>query len=246
MNWRYHIGRAISHTLHATLAWRGLPLMNWFPYGLVWPYDAMRFARTRDLRTIFDVGANVGQTIRHLRPFFPAAQIHAFEPVPQTFATLAASLSADRRVTLNPMALSDTPGEAQISTGRESVCNSLRVDRAGEPTVAVRVETLDRYCAARRIACIDILKIDVEGFEIAVLRGASRLLAEKRVRAIYAEVSFTPGDTGQTQFNDFADELTRHGFVFSGIYEGWRFRDRRYQLKFGNALFWCPHFNPAP
>ena len=145
------------------------------------------------------VGANVGNYIALLMNVFPNAQIHSFEPAKETFATLQKN-TAPRlthyagKVQLNNFGLSDSPSEATLHYDREnSGLASLynrQLDYFGidySKSETVRLSTLDNYCAENNIDHIDFLKMDVEGHELSVLKGAKRMLAESRIDNIQIE-----------------------------------------------------------
>ncbi len=141
-----------------------------------------------------DVGANIGWyslLLQHLSE--PGAQIFAFEPDPETYALLCTNLranAADRVTPLN-LALGDTPGTAQLRRYKHSNNgrHTLIVDGPAADKVPVAVETLAGFWRARALGerPLRFLKIDVEGFEYFVLRGAGELLA--RCGQIFLEYS---------------------------------------------------------
>jgi len=134
-----------------------------------------------DLAMFFDVGANDGQTVRQVRPIFPKAQIHAFEPGKDAFECLQASTSADSKVAAHQLTLGDAPGELALFRHEGSVTDSLLPEGAdfyskspthfagSRPPERVQVETLDAVCAHHAIERIDIQKIDTQGFDDRVL-----------------------------------------------------------------------------
>ena len=132
---------------------------------------------------VIDIGANEGFV--SLLAYSAArkdqqVELHAFEPNPTAFNILAGNLRLNGwQAELNPIALGEQPGEAVLTLGA-ATSNSTLVDHgldyvASVGTRSVRVETLDGYCAGKGI-CPDLVKIDVEGFEIKVLRGAQETL----------------------------------------------------------------------
>ncbi len=239
MNWRYHVGRTFAelHTWFLSRSW--CPLTNAVPYGHDWAYDLARFARRRDLRTIVDAGANVGQTARHCRRFFPRATIHCFEPVPETVARLQHAVAHDSAIHVHPLALSDRTGSACLAFGRDSELARI-VESPSDRGCTVTTDTLDRFAQSAGLEQIDLLKIDVEGHELAVLSGASELLAARCIRAIYVEAGFETSDPLHTYFPDLHAVLERHGFFCAGLYEPWRYPDARYRIGFANFLYWNP------
>jgi FkbM family methyltransferase len=146
-------------------------------------------------RLAFDVGANVGEWVAHALAINPALRVHCFEPASATFAALASrGLPADR-VVLNPMGLSDRPTKAVLHLHADvSQVNTLHPGMAATiapetGTETVRLGTLDHYCETAGVSGIDYLKIDVEGHELAVLRGAADMIARRAVQYVHLEYS---------------------------------------------------------
>jgi FkbM family methyltransferase len=161
-----------------------------------------RIARTWGGRAVvaFDVGASQGMWSAAVLERNPSATVFAFEPMPTAFERLAAHLGD--RVHLNPCALGDTAGHAEMfappgDDQRNGELASLHVrdlsrfDLAVETIGRVEVQRLDDFCAENEIARIDLLKIDTEGHELAVLTGAERMLAAGAIGAIQFEFGGT-------------------------------------------------------
>lgn len=142
---------------------------------------------------VFDVGANEGQWSADVLACCPSACIHAFEPQPRLAARIAKKYPG---VNVSNLALADEVGALELydymshegsqhATLLKGVIDGIhhgQVQRAQVP-----VSTLDAYCKQRGIERIDLLKIDVEGFEFKVLQGARRMLAEQRIDVIQFE-----------------------------------------------------------
>jgi FkbM family methyltransferase len=148
---------------------------------------------------VFDVGANLGYyTLLFSHLAGPRGEVHAFEPVPATFERLAANLERERRsgnVRANRAAVGEKAGSAVLFQPGSDHCQaSLAPHGAGSwsagPAVtehAAPLITLDGYARERRVSRIDFLKCDVEGAELAVLRGAAGLL-ERHHPILHLEV----------------------------------------------------------
>jgi FkbM family methyltransferase len=134
--------------------------------------------------TFLDVGAHVGIHSLLVTTIFPSEHVSAlgFEPTPTTAALQRELFRRNGRQThLEELALSDAPGTATLYlSDRAETSNSLAEGfRRSSASVEVEVTTLDRYCAAHDVVP-DIIKIDVETLEAAVLLGASNLLQTAR------------------------------------------------------------------
>jgi FkbM family methyltransferase len=185
---------------------------------------------------LFDVGANHGSYTRFLRQFSPGAHIHAFEPHPATFASLRARAEGPG-ITLLNLAVSDTAGKlllhdfagsdgsTQASLGQESV----RMFDANIVSHEVDVTTIDDYVEKAGLTQIDLLKIDTEGFDINVLRGARLALARGAIKTIQFE--FIPADIAMhVTMRDFFDVLRGYR-LFRLCLNGGLMELRRYDVK---------------
>jgi FkbM family methyltransferase len=152
---------------------------------------AMRNALKPDGKvTVFDVGANVGDWTEHVIAHNPQAIVHCFEPSPNALAQLRAR-GFPPQVIINPIGLGERRETREFTMARtRSVFSSLypgSVDDEAVEKVTIALDTVDEYCAQHQIAYIDYLKIDVEGHDLAVLRGAAKMLSEGRIRYAHFE-----------------------------------------------------------
>ncbi len=163
----------------------------------------------REGMTVFDVGANVGElTLIFSRFVGESGRIHAFEASNTTFARLKTICDAaeKRNVVLNHLALSDKNGVIKLNVYEDAYSSfnsqALRpLKDYGLDLEPVAVEetpamTIDAYCEKNEIEQIDLLKIDVEGAEFQVLKGARKMLAAKRVACLTFEFGLTTFDMG--------------------------------------------------
>jgi FkbM family methyltransferase len=143
---------------------------------------------------IVDVGANIGLVTLALSNLAPAGTVHAFEPMPRTAAYLRANVEANRaaNVRVNAVALGAATSELRFFDNVEFSAGSLALDEAAplvrqalgdrpaEAFVRVPCTTLDDFAREQAIERLDLVKIDAEGFDVDVLRGARKTIARFR------------------------------------------------------------------
>ena len=146
-----------------------------------------------DRIVLFDIGAFEGEYTDVLLSAFAAdapVEIHAFEPAPQAFGALSARLGSTPHLHLVNAALGEAAATLALHVDPSPKMNSLveRPHLKGTlATIDVPVITLDEYCAQNAISHVDILKLDVEGYEMNVLKGAKTFLARRAIRIIQFE-----------------------------------------------------------
>ena len=180
---------------------------------------------------LFDVGANVGLTVTEMQVVFPQARIYAFEPNPRTFAELESRHGGS--ATLENLAVGSAAGRLTLHATPYSTNDSLLAPawkNAQSEKVEVDVVTLDDYCARHDIAAIDLVKIDTQGFDLEVLRGAERLLSGRRIKAFSAELIFPIAYHGQPTYLDILSFGAGHGYEPLGFY---------HQTHRNNSLEYC-------
>lgn len=194
------------------------------------------------LNVLFDVGANVGQTRRYFRFHLPDARIYSFEPVQATFQQLKNSVAGDANCVLENMALGDEAGEKTIRLfdGDMTVLNSLRDDVMNNAANAreeiITIDTLDHYCSVKHIKKIDLLKIDTEGFEINVLKGAAQMLKDGHISFVYCETGFQKANQRNTYFPLLTEYLAEREYYFFGLYNT-DYHDWKRGNHLANALY---------
>ena len=211
------------------------------------PYEAQRrlIARLGIARPlIFDVGAHYGETIKRYKRALPDCRMVSFEPTPESFERLTRDWGADSDVTLVNKAVTATDGLVEFHVNAFDATNSTlpRPSRgrryypkfAGmETKITVQGTTLDSYLGAGE--CPDILKMDIQGGELAALKGADRLLKLPALKLIYTEALFIPHYENQPLFHDISAYLAQRGYSLYNIYNPQVATNG--QLRYGDALF---------
>lgn len=141
---------------------------------------------------VFDVGANIGIFALEVLFLRPQSVLTCFEPVPLNFNRLKKNLARNgfNSASLECLALSSpsAPKRMEFSADIRSPFTMHFAENNDTSTIEVNVISLDAYCEEREIEKIDLLKIDVEGYERDVLQGARNLLGRRAVTNIWIEV----------------------------------------------------------
>jgi len=156
--------------------------------------SAFIFENVRESDICVDIGANVGFYTVSLAKRATLGAVHSFEPVPLNYHILAVNVLANNlsNVVMNDYAVGDINGETDFCIALDGSYSSLvnTGRRTITGTAKIRIVKLDSYCSECNWPRIDILKVDVEGAEAAVIRGAAGLLSdpERRPRLIMLEL----------------------------------------------------------
>jgi FkbM family methyltransferase len=182
--------------------------------------------------TIYDIGANKGDITNKLLRMYDAPKILAFEPIPNMIEELRERFKYTPNVEIQACALGKKRGDLTLNITKNLVSSSLlvptkeNVDYHGSSLeivekVKVNVMTLREFILKDKD--VDIIKIDVQGAELDVLKGAKEAL--KRVKTISIEVEFVSMYEEQPLFGDIDVYLRKEGFFLYNMYEIWTHKD---------------------
>ncbi|MBD3563192.1 FkbM family methyltransferase, partial [Planktothrix sp. FACHB-1355] len=187
------------------------------PFGCDLKEDITRLSPDLTIKTIFDVGANKGQTTLDYRRKFPEAKIFAFEPVSKSFEAFKANVGVDSKVFCFNLALGEETKQEKMlvkgTSGSNSIYSASKVNNQTEQSLeTVNLITLDQFMEENehKIDRIDLLKIDTEGYECQVLRGAKATLQSEKILYIFIEVTFRQKDNSHTQFSTISEMLASY------------------------------------
>lgn len=172
-----------------------------------------------DSPILFDVGANIGEYAQLLRENFPNAKIFAFEPNTKVYDILKKNVSKldvqCQNIGMGPIISQDKLYSYQDSTGlgtiKKEALETLYGLKEKIEEIEFSVSTIDYFCSQNKINQIDFLKIDVEGQEMEVLKGARQMLKSHKCSIIQFE--FNNFNVIYRVFlKDFYDSLTGYNF----------------------------------
>lgn len=190
----------------------------WLMYNYIVDWEEFLFTHyyLRENSIVFDIGANMGfYTIWMSRSIGIQGQIHSFEPDTKNFNRLSQNISINQfngQFIPNNDAVSKKNGKMKMTIGFDGE-NHLVDSNFGGSSSIINVVCLDDYCNQRNISRIDFIKIDVEGFELDVLKGGINLLTQKNVDVIQLELNRALINSGTTQQEiiSFVDQI---GYTF--------------------------------
>jgi FkbM family methyltransferase len=215
------------------------------PFGVDYLADVQRLsaALSVPIRIFFDVGAHEGDTSCAALRAFREAKVFAFEPHPSTFAKLAASQRSPRFTAVN-MAMSDAAGDRaffdygpthnRINSLIPNAKYAVTFEVTTPSAITICASTIDAFCAQHGIIP-DVIKIDTEGHELAVIRGARHTLASGGPTFVYVEFNDLLETHSSAALLPIAKNLDQSGFRFVASYIDYIVPERGFMV--ANALF---------
>lgn len=172
---------------------------------------------------VFDIGANLGQTILKVKKIFPNSYLHSFEPSKVCFKRITQDYGNVENVFLNNKAVGHEKGSLEFNEYSWSALNSFfkRAYTKSEiiDTYFVDIISVDDYCNENDIPYINLLKTDTEGFELNVLKGANKMMNQNKVQFVFVEIFFHENYIGQSSFSDIFNYLSQNGFNMIRFYD---------------------------
>jgi FkbM family methyltransferase len=211
---------------------------DFLPWGLDAFVDIGRRAPQVRPTTIFDVGANVGQSALRFAERFPEATIWSFEPFEAAYAELEQA-TRGTKVRCFRLAFGAEAFTATVPLAAKSDLNSLlsRATAAEVPRETVHVTTLDAFAVEHGVERIDFLKIDTEGFDLAVLQGAEQLLTSGAISLVQVEAGMTGKNLKHVPLEALRLHLEERGYDMFGLYEQTPEWSGEARLRFANVVF---------
>lgn len=197
---------------------------------------------TKGLDIIFDVGGNVGQTVDRFKEYYPQATIYTFEPVAETFQVLKKNMAKYKGVHCENVALGQEQGQIEMIlndaplSGKNSLNKKPAGSRPDAPRQMIQMNTLDHFAKTRNIEHIDMLKIDTEGWELNVIKGADQFIKQRAIDFLFCEVGFNRSNHQNTYFSDLNEYLIQYGYHLYSFYDYGHAKIKT-GSQYANALF---------
>jgi FkbM family methyltransferase len=217
-------------------------MLVYVPQGIISGIDFredLKHAIGNEHPVCLDVGANEGQTIDLFQRVFDRPTIHAFEPSSKMFQILQLRDFCNR-VSLHNFALGNEIKKQEFINYKDSCLSSfLPLDiHEDNPFCSVEIEsrelieitTVDIFLQQNRIGIVDLLKIDTQGFDLAVLLGAEGALQSGVIQNVLVELNFVQMYTGQSSALEIIDFLAKYNIFLIDYYE---------KVRQGKTLAWC-------
>lgn len=190
------------------------PIGRHFPQGIYPARDIKRFFPELTIESIFDIGANVGQSAVQYAITYRAAQIESFEPLRKPYDELVRRTSKNPRIHCHNLAFGSTSGTAKMDPMDYTYMSRISDD--GDETVMVT--TAVEFCRENNIEHINIFKVDTEGFDLEVLRGAEPLIRESRIDLVQVEAGMNPENEHHMYFETLTEYMHALDYRLIGIY----------------------------
>lgn len=193
---------------------------------------------------VIDGGAHLGNMVERFGALSPNAEFHCFEPDPVLGKSLEQKFSGNTKVHVVHAALGDMASKAMLNINVSRPTNSLLPAAESLPPdlkqlcelveqVEVGVTTIDEYCRANSIERVDVIKLDLQGYDYLALKGAKTTLEKTKV--VLVEVLFKEMYKGCHGFPDVLNLMLGQGFklhTLCGLHYG-----EAYELLWADAIF---------
>tara|TARA_B100001248_G_scaffold171963_1_gene130285 strand:- start:497 stop:1291 length:795 start_codon:yes stop_codon:yes gene_type:complete len=177
---------------------------------------------------IFDVGGNLGQSIKLFKKYYPTSKIYSFEPIYDCFNKMKSEFSNNDDINIYNFAVGNKVEKKSFNVYEDSAQSSFfeknknsywfkkhnqthirdrNQFKLDEKKIDVEVITLDNFCKKYEIGNIDFLKIDTQGYEEFVLEGSQNLLKENKIKIIKLEMIFSDLYSKKHSFFDIEKHL---------------------------------------
>lgn len=207
--------------------------------------DIVRLLKDFEVLTIVDGGAYKGTFSTEMAKLYPDAVVYAFEPQVDSYNLLLDSVKKISNIKTFQCALGANTGEFDLHTNISPLTNSLSKSsyeamkyfkefNEQKGVEKVKVVTLEKVLEKENINNIDLLKLDLQGFEKQALEGMGGLINSTKL--IYSEVEFVKLYNDASLFSELEIYLKENGFIFYQFYDLVRSpKDGR--LLYGDAIF---------
>ena len=213
-----------------------IKMSNWQQKGIIPKKYIKRYLPENPV--IIEAGAHIGSDTLEMAKLWQNATIHAFEPVPHLFQILEKNTKDIPNIHIYSLALSAETGEVDmhISSGESNASSSILAPKEHKDVhpnvlfqekITVKSTTIDDWARQHKIHKIDMLWLDLQGFELPVLKKSGSILRDLNV--IYTEVNLIENYENNATYTELKNWLSTQGFVVKREALAWK--------DAGNVLF---------
>jgi len=203
--------------------------------------DQRQLIKNIESGIIIDVGAYIGNATKLYKNYFPRHKIYCFEPFSESYDYLKNRFVDDSNINIVNQALDCKVQTRKLYLSNFPNLNSLHKPNErswgfkDEKSVGVQTITLDDFCSNNNIDHIDILKLDVQGSELDVLKGSKEILERGKISLINIEWQVVPLYKNHHKYYKIAEFLEDYEFEFFNLYN--INESRSGQLRWADALY---------
>jgi len=184
-----------------------------------------------------DIGAYIGDVTQQYREIFTNSFIYSFEPFKDSYSKLHERFRTDKKIETINSAISEESGFLDFNVNENFRTNSLlELDLAADknwPSCGLKHDkkevvnsySLDDFLKFKNIDNIDLLKIDAQGYEFYILKGAYKSLVSSKIKIIYLEVILKPTYKDQAKFDEILKYLYSLNYSLFDLYNKVYFND---------------------
>ena len=202
----------------------GAKVLTTLPLGVDFAYDIKYNIKNFNVKTIFDVGANIGESENYFSKHFNKSIIYCFEPTKQSFKNLTSNIKGSKTKCFN-LGFGENEKMMEIEVYKNPELSSFNsfngpiFENEEKHIEKIEIKTLSNFCYSNHIEKIDILKIDTEGFDLEVLKGAVDLLKDNKISLIQVEASMNHENTFHVYFTEFINFLAIYNFEIFALHD---------------------------
>lgn len=188
-------------------------LTYWFSTQDVFLKNIVRIIQPNDI--VIDVGINIGFYLLNFSKKAQHGFVHGFEPNPKVlnYAKKNCSLNGFKNIQLNNFGLGNTKSSFQMAQINDNLgMNKIVTSSESSQSFLIDVEVFDDYVEREKLSKIDVMKIDVEGFEMNVLLGAAKSIAKWKP-FLFVEIDEENLKGNDASFSKMKDWLMQSGYV---------------------------------
>lgn len=196
-------------------------ILKKLPFGIDPLLDIQNSLQNYSFDMFVDIGANTGQSALNILGKCPGARIHCVEPSRENYHQLSENLKQYENAYCHQVAVGNENGVLELFHGeKDSTMCTLNVPiEGGSIANEVVMQTLDAFCDENRIDRISYLKIDTEGYDLNVLKGAKKIMEGQTADFIEVEAGMNPRNIYHVPLFDMKIFLEDRGYLMFGMYD---------------------------